>query len=74
MGILCSVGFLEIVPAVSNKRKCFGIWNANRIHCGSEVVKKFDFNWNRAICCVVVRAVLMTKLCTEGGWMLCLRW
>ena len=48
MGILCSVVFLEIGPGV-----CFGIWNANRINCGREVVKMFDFNWYRAICCVV---------------------
>ena len=48
MGILCSVGFF--VPAVSNTGVCFGMPTA---FTAAE-------KWDRTICCVVVRAVLMT--------------
>ena len=48
MGILFSVGFLEMVPAVSNRGVCF--FNTDSINRGRELVKMCDFNWYRAIC------------------------
>ena len=50
------------------------LWNTDGIDCGRELVKMCDFYWYRAVCLIVVRAVLMAKLSTEGGWMECVRW
>ena len=33
--------------------------------------KMCDFDWYGAVCCVMVVAVFVAKLGTEGGWMEC---
>ena len=49
------------------------LWNPDSINRCSQVVKMCDFDWYWAVGGVVVRAVFVAKLGTEGGWMECVR-
>ena len=57
----------EVVVCV--RRSVF--WNPNGVNCGREMTKMCDFDWYGAVCCVMVVAVFVAELGTEGGWMKC---